>query len=220
MSQICRFVFFAILIFLSSGKTQAQLHPFYPWNNIYIWEDGRKVILDEIADAESLLGSEKYALYKKHLNALKCEAADNALNDAFIARYPQYDQVTRTNEEGYLEWKYTFVSRKYRDLHFCNVVKRVEGFNFKYRTSPGLVGLYFHRQRRNKGNPTWLIRDLAIEDLYVLIDREHWPALIYMADLAANGTIFENSAEVEYFMLARACANKYRCSEIKGRRIH
>jgi hypothetical protein len=217
MSQICRFVFFAILIFLSAGKTQAQLHPFYPWDNIYTWRDGGKVTLDEIADAQSLLGTEKYVRYKNYLNSGNCEPAYRLLTQAFISRYPKFAGISEEGRDAKIEWRQSFVAEKYRDMHFCNFVKRIEGFNFEYRTTPDLIGFYYHRQRRNKGNPTWLIRDLAIEDLYVLIDREHLPALIYIADLAANGTIFENSAEVEYFMLARACANNIRCSEIKGR---
>jgi hypothetical protein len=177
--------------------------------------------IGELADAKTLLGSEIFQTYKSQLNAMSCEAAGALLNEAFVQKYPALKNVGKMNgteTEGYRKWRFGLVSVKYLDLFFCDAAKSLNSFAGSYRLFPDKFGFYQHREdSRNGRDSYWFVRDIDIESLVSLADRKHVRAIIFMTDLASLGYIFENSGEVEYFLLQRACTLNYRCAEVQGR---
>jgi hypothetical protein len=193
----------------------------------YTWDNGERQNLDEIADKKSLFGPKNYQIYKNYLDTMDCNTASTMLNTAFIARYPDYADVKEPEKDRdgimgpasarYKEWRFDFVYRKYPELGFCGDVLAFEYLDKRYRNHPAPIGFYIHRAQMDPRSNEWYGRDLAISKILDFVDRRHLPALIYTADLASQGIFFENSAEVEYFLLQRACAFNYRCAEVQGR---
>ncbi|MGI9481690.1 MAG: hypothetical protein ACR2OR_04945 [Hyphomicrobiales bacterium] len=211
-------LFFAAGLFLDAPNVQSHDAPgYYPWGNIYTWENETKLMLDELADAESLLGKKKYKNYKHLLDTAQCDEAENLLRTGFTNRYLQFANINDLVSENYKEWRYSFLDAKYRDLQFCFSVKLVESLKLAYRETPEGGIYYTHRQMPMGPQIHWDGVYFGIRQLYTLADQQYLPSIVLLADLAGMGLVFKNSAEVEYFMLHRACKLNYRCGEIRGR---
>lgn len=207
----------ALFAVLWPGDGEAHDYPIYPWYGVYEWDDGRRVMLDDIADARSLLGDVGYRDYTSLLQEMACEDATALLRAAFVARYREFADIAKPDSELRINWEHSFVAKKYRDLHFCNTVYDLERiFSDKSLREEKMWPYAFNPEQ---GSRHWkaTIRDIKIRDLITLSDRQFGPAMIYMADLAALGFVFQKSPQVEYFMLQRACAIGYRCAEMHGR---
>jgi hypothetical protein len=139
------------------------------------------------------------------------------LKIAFIRHHPEFAQIGAPKSGHYKEWAYSIVAFRYRDLNLCQAIQYFHDTKNTYKEHPEKTVFYKHRTYSTAENIDWIAQSISMSELIALVDREHLPAIIYMTDLAGLGFIFENSAEVEYFLLQRACALKYRCAEVQGR---
>ncbi len=173
--------------------------------------------------ARDLMTSKEHAGYNYLLDTLQCEAAKYILNTAFVREYPQFSAALKCRDgrhnPSYNRWD-IYAPGYFNELGFCEsrrdfMVSEAHldmdtQSPIPYRAERRDERLYYpdrHLMRRNSN----------IRSILYHADRDHAPALVFVADLVRRGDLFAAGDEVELYLLTRACHLGHDCGPLSDR---
>lgn len=177
----------------------------------------------ETKPAKELMTAAELAEYQSSLRDLECDAAALDLNKAFVRAYPQFARALKKEgvkyDRNYSAWTGYAFSR-FHEFGFCVLIchlQEIEKEITALAISPPKYVFREFGQTIENDHPPVRSRDLSIRSLVRLAHEGHTPALVKIAEFVRRGDLFDVGANVEFYLLTRACHLGHDCTAIDAR---
>ena len=219
--RVLAVILFATLVLLA-GNASGQMR------------EGRDLVFNEVGDfeafksksAHTMMTAEESSSYLRHLEALDCFSARAILNTAFVRTYPEFVAVKtpKTPEDGkgnanYTYWVFYSFS-VFREYGLCESIALFQEGEAELAAA-GIQGeKYRDRSLEELTDDSRMPtdgRDSGIDGIVVHSGHDYPPALVKLAGLVRRGDLLDAGADVELFLLARACHLGHQCAKHEPR---
>ena len=177
----------------------------------------------ESKPAQDLMPKSEYARYLAALNELKCEAAEQILNAAFVREYPQFARARKKKDTpvdfDYEAWS-RYADTEFDEYSFCLSYSWLRETEERLRVRGVSIPKYTHYGQAEQGHyDNRLIegRDLSLRAMLDIARDDYIPALIALAELVRRGDVFDAGPDMEFYLITRACHLGHDCAKLRGR---
>jgi hypothetical protein len=191
----------------------------------FIHDDGKSYRMFQSKPARELMNRHEFQRYQAALKILQCRSAGRQLRDAFTRAYPKFHALVHRQETPLdlksPSWQ-RYATVYFKEYGLCNALARVKRFSRQIRER-NIALVKYHSglaaDKNRKKRPLISMRDSALSLVISFAASDYPPALFKLAELVRNGNLFDAGADVELYLLARACmqATETDCNSVLPR---